>query len=355
MKNKALLVTCLGFLAAASSAQTTRYAMTPAGSEFHAGNYNNTYPFSGISARYQQIHDAVDMGALNGGGALIMVGLGFRPNGTQTIAARTWDVQLSLSPTTVSAAAMSATFSANVTTTPTVVLPYTKVNAPSGKGTGTTVPNTILWDFPFKSLFIYSPAAGRNLLWEWQSKNSTFAYTFMDACQKPTSTSSATTASLGTGCTATGRSSPAQAQAMISTSTASLSLVNAAASAQALLWIGIRRSTVSAPGWCSSLYLSPLVSVGGTTDSNGTWNAASVPAATLNTTPYWEAFGQFGFADKGLAGGFGLSDMAVFAAPCHYGTYLSRLWFLSGANGGESATTGALGPNTGLVSMFTIK
>ena len=141
MYDRFILVSCLGFLAAASSAQTTRYAMTPAGSEFHPGNYNNTYPFSGVSAHYQQIHDAVDMRALNGGNTMLMVALGFRPAATQTINARTWDVQLSMSSTTVNAASMSATFSANVTTTPTVVLPYTKVNAPAGQGASTTVPN----------------------------------------------------------------------------------------------------------------------------------------------------------------------------------------------------------------------
>lgn len=354
MNHPLLFAGCLGLLAAASSAQTARYAMTPAGSEFHPGNYNNTYPFAGASARYQQIHDAIDMRALNGGNAMVMVGLGFRPAASYTIAARTWDVQLSMSPTTVSSAAMSNTFSANVTSTPTVVLPYTTVNAPSGAGAGTTVPNKLLWDFPFKQLYIYSPSSG-NLLWEWQSKNSTYSFTFMDACQKPPANGTARTANLGTGCTATGKSSSAQAQALISSTTASLSLINAPANAQALLWIGVNRRTLTGAGWCGSLYLSPLIAVGGTTDSSGTWSAASVAAASLNTTPYWEAFGQFGFADKSLPGGFGLSDMAAFAGPANHATYVSRLWLVHTANGHENDPTGSLGLNTGLVSMFTIR
>jgi len=347
---------CLGLLAIPATAQTTKYAVTPAGSEFHPGNYNNTYPFAGISARYQQIHDAVDMGRLNGGGALIMTAIGFRPAAAYSIVTRTWDVQFTLSPTTVNAAAMSTTFSRNATTTPTVVLPYTKFNTPAGKGVGTAVPNKILWNFPFKQLFIYTPGPGKNLLWEWQSKNgNAYALTFMDACNKPPVTASARAANLGNGCTATGKSSPAKAQALISSTNASLSLVNAPATAQALLWIGIRRTAVTGPGWCSSLFVNPLVVVAGTTDSTGTWKAASVPAASLNTKPYWEAFSQFGFADKGLVGGFGLSDMAAFAGPGHYGTYLSRVWSLASANGGENAATGSAGPNTGLVTLFTIK
>jgi len=251
---------------------------------------------------------------------------------------------------------MSTTFSSNATTTPTVVLPYTKFNTPAGKGVGTAVPNKILWNFPFKQLFIYTPGPGKNLLWEWQSKNgNAYALTFMDACNKPPVTASARAANLGNGCTATGKSSPAKAQALISSTNASLSLVNAPATAQALLWIGIRRTAVTGPGWCSSLFVNPLVVVAGTTDSTGTWKAASVPAASLNTKPYWEAFSQFGFADKGLVGGFGLSDMAAFAGPGHYGTYLSRVWSLASANGGENAATGSAGPNTGLVTLFTIK
>jgi hypothetical protein len=96
------------------------------------------------------------------------------------------------------------------------------------------------------------------------------------------------------------------------------------------------------------------VAVAGNTNSAGIWNAASVPASSLPSAAYWEAFGQFGFADKGLVGGFGLSDMAVFAGPSNVGKYVSRLWRL-GANGTENATTGSRGVRFGLVTMFTIK
>jgi hypothetical protein len=214
------------------------------------------------------------------------------------------------------------------------------------------VPNKILWSFPFKSLFIYAPGLGKHLLWEWQSKNgNAFTTTFMDVASG-TGSPVPRTANLGTGCTATGQSKPAQAQAFINTTNASLSLVNAPANTQALLWVGVQRLGLTGPGWCSSLYVNPLLAVAGSTDSTGTWKAVS--SASLKTAAYWEAFAQFGFADKGLVGGFGLSDMAVFAGPANRGHYVSRLWRL-GANGTENATTGSRGVRFGLVTMFTIK
>jgi len=348
-------VGCLGVLAATATAQTTKYAVTPAGAEFHPGNGANTFPFRGISAHYQQIHNANDMGRLNGGGVLVMSAIGFRPGRTYAIAARQWDLQISLSPTSVNAASMSTTFSANATTTPTAVLPYTKISAPAGAGTSTTVPNKILWSFPFKSLYIYSPLTGKHLLWEWQSKNgNAYVITFMDACSG-TNSPVARVASLGNGCTATGKTSPAQAQGFINTTSASLTLANAPASTQALLWVGVQRIGLTGPGWCSSLYVNPLLAVAGTTDSTGTWRAVSVPASSLPSTSYFEAFAQFGFADKGLAGGFGLSDMAAFAGPPHMGKYASRLWVVSNANGHENDAVGSRGLTFGLVTLFTIK
>lgn len=342
-------------LAVPAAAQITKYAVTPAGHEFHPGNSNNTFPFRGISAHYQQIHDATDMMSLHGGGVMIMTHIGFRPASTFSIPARQWDVQISLSPTTVKAASMSATFSANITTTPTTVLPYTTLKAPSGRGAGSTVPNKILWSFPFKSLYIYSPRPGNNLLWEWQSKNANaYVSSPMDACSGTVSPAPRAGQNIGTGCIATGQTSPAQARALISGGTASLSLVNARASTKALLWVGVQRFTVAGP-WCSSLYLNPLVAVAGSTNSTGTWNAASVPTSSLNLASYWEAFAQFGFVDSGLRGGFGLSDMAVFAGPANVGKYVSRLWVISSQNGHENDATGSRGFRYGLVTMFTIK
>ena len=54
------------FLVATAAAQApVKYAVTPAGYEFQAANSANTYPLGRTSASYQQIHDSVDMAALN--------------------------------------------------------------------------------------------------------------------------------------------------------------------------------------------------------------------------------------------------------------------------------------------------
>jgi hypothetical protein len=344
---------CVTLLSFAAAAQTMKYAVTPAGCEFHPGNSNNTYPFYGASAHYQQIHDATDMAALNGGSVMIMTHIGFRPAATYAIAARQWDVQISLSSTSVNASAASTTFSANVTSTPTVVLPYTTLNAPAGQGVGSAVPNPILWSFPFKTIYFYTPTPGNNLLWEWQSKNATSTSTPMDACSGTTSPAPRTGPNVGTGCTATGMSSPAQAQATISGSTASLALANGAASAKALLLVGAQRNTLAGP-WCSSLQVNPLAAVAGTTDSTGAWKALST--SSLPTGFYWEAFCQFAFADKGLSGGFGLSDMATFAGAGNVGKYVTRVYSLSSTSQGyENNTSGSMSKSFGLVTMFTIK
>src|SRR5690606_31262791 len=115
---------------------SSKHAVSPAGFAHISGNRNNTIPFYGMSATYQQIHDAVDMQATTGSPTLLMTGMAFRPAGTFNITAHQWDVQLTLGHTSVSAATASATFANNFTTTPTTVLPYTTVNGPAGKGLG---------------------------------------------------------------------------------------------------------------------------------------------------------------------------------------------------------------------------
>ncbi|MCA8956218.1 MAG: hypothetical protein KDC87_09090, partial [Planctomycetes bacterium] len=82
-------------LASAVCAQT-KYASTPAGSEFQPGNTNNTYPWYGLSACYQQVHDAVDMAALNGRQTMVISGVEFRPAANYSIAARSWNAQITL-------------------------------------------------------------------------------------------------------------------------------------------------------------------------------------------------------------------------------------------------------------------
>ena len=89
-------------------AQTT-YQWSPPNTGSISGGSNNTIPFWGMSATYQQIHDAPTMGTL-----LIMKGLGMRPAGNRTVKGRTWDMRLTLSQTKVSSINATATFSTNL-------------------------------------------------------------------------------------------------------------------------------------------------------------------------------------------------------------------------------------------------
>jgi hypothetical protein len=304
----------------------------------------------GISASYQQIHDAVDVGALNARLPLVMTGMEFRPANSYVIAARQFDVQITLSVTSVSAATMTTTFTANFGPASSVVLPYTTMNLPAGAGVGAN-PNPPLWKFPFKSVFVYAPATG-NLCWDWRHRNSNnYINTFIDyVAGQPSGVP--VTNSLGTGCTATGQSAPARANFGISGANLVASLANGTASASVILGIGLVRSPVAL--FCGTLHFAPLIVVGGTTDVTGAWGAGSFPTTVLNVQPYTEVFMQYGFADAGLPGGVGLSNLAVGAAPANRGKHVSRVWALGQSAGFETATVGFLGLNNGLVSMFTI-
>jgi hypothetical protein len=321
--------------------------VSPAGYEFQKGNSNNTYPLGRVSASYQQIHDAVDMAALNGGQSVILTGMQFRPAQAYTITARTLEAQITLSATTKTAATMSTTFSANFGSKSTVVLPYTKVALPAGKGINGN-PNAILWKFPFKTIYPYSHKNG-NLLWDWRHKNSTSGTSaFFDFVSNIPTT--ATIASVGTGCTATGQTSPATASIVTSGSNYVARLSNARANSPAFAAVGLTRAPRSL--WCGTLYIVPLIVLGGTTDATGTWDVATAPTSVLlGSKSYSEAFMQYAFADAGVAGGIGLSNYAVAAPPAHGKKYIERLWRVSGTNGAETATTGSKS-NSGLITTF---
>ncbi|MCA8956845.1 MAG: hypothetical protein KDC87_12280 [Planctomycetes bacterium] len=335
------------FLADAS-AQIVKYAVSPAGYEFQTGNSNNTFPLGRVSASYQQIHDAADMGALNSHAAMVISGMHFRPAASYSITARAFDVQVTLSTTSVTSAAMSTTFSANLGTNTTVVLPYTNFNLPAGAGTGGD-PNAPLWKFPFTTIYPYNAASG-NLVWDWRQKNSTSTTSaFFDFVSNVPTVP--ITKSVGDGCTATGQTSAATSDLTPSGSNIVASLSNGRASSPAFAAIGLSRAY--APLWCGTLWVNPIIVAAGATDSTGSWTLATFPSSVLNFPSYTEVFLQYAFADAGLAGGVGLSNYAVGASPPNGSTYISRLWNVSTANGSETATTGSKAKN-GLVTMFTI-
>lgn len=297
------------------------------------------------------------MAALNGRQTMVISGVEFRPAANYSIAARSWNAQITLGITTQTAATMSTTYSANFTSPPTIVLPYTNVTGPAGQGAGSTVPNAWLWKFPFKSIFPYSAAQG-SLCWQWQHNNAaTVVGTFMDSMNFTFTGGATVLPNFGTGCTATGKSAPAAASLTIAGSNITAALSNGASSAAAFLAIGLSRATTSI-GWCAPLYTAPLILVGGATDAGGTWNAGSAPTSVLTAAAYAEIYTQYAFADSGLSSGIGLSDLAGVGTAANGAKYATRVYTINTAgNGGENAVSGSKSSGTGqfaLVTGFTI-
>lgn len=351
MKASLPLLALVTLAVAASAQPPVKYAVSPAGMEYLGGNSNNTFPFQGVSSSYQQVHDAVDLAALNGGAPMVISGMHFRPARTFTIPARSWECQITLSVTSTTAATMSTTYSANLGPTPKIVVPYTRFSLPAGRGTNSN-PNPPLWKFPFKNIFPYFSVTG-NLCWDWRQRNAgTRTTSPMDAVRGTLGAVMAAP-NFGTGCTATGRSAAAKANVNVAGGNITMGLTNGAASAAAFLAIGLRRVPVSI-GWCAPIYTTPQILIGGTTDAGGSWRAATTPSSVLTITPYTEVYAQFAFADAGLAAGLGLSDLGIVTSPPNGGSYVSRVWTIGSTNGSETATTGSIGRNYGLVTMFTV-
>jgi hypothetical protein len=313
------------------------------------GNWQNTFPFSGLSGRYQQVHDAADFQTL--GSAFLFTSLNFRIGGTRSVVARQWDVELNFAPTSTSPATMSSAFAANFTATATTVLPFTTINGGAGVGPSATLPNPIQWSLPFKMPFLYIPVQG-NLLWEWRHRNTVGTTpTYMDGANISGTPAPAAGVPFGKGCKATGRALPATAQFAVAGGNMSASLIDGASRAPAMMWLGLTKANAPVPGWCTSLYVQPAIAIGGSTDASGTWLAGSTPLQALASPTYFEAYAQFGFLDAWLPAGFGLTDRGTLTGPRHDGRFVSRLWSLM-SSGGENATAGSIGQNNGLVTIL---
>jgi hypothetical protein len=254
--------------------------------------------------------------------------------------------------TSTTAATASATFSANLGPNPKVVIPYTRFSTPAGAGTGGN-PNAPLFNFPFANIFPYFAIPNNNLCWDWRQRNAgSNTSTPMDAVSGNAALGSVLVPpGFGTGCTATGRSSAAAANVALSGPNVTVGLSDGASSASAILAIGLTRSTFGV-GWCTDLYTNPLVLLAGSTDSSGTWNAGTVPTTALTFAPYAEIYAQFAFTDAGLPAGLGLSDLGTVTSPSNGGKYVTRVFSIGSANGNETATSGTVGRNYGVVTMF---
>ena len=348
-----ILLVALPVALLGASLAAQNYAFTPAGTRHFIGNSNNTWPFSGASARYQQVHEAVDVQATNGRRPLVINGVSFRPDGIRAIVARSWDVQLGFGHTSVTAATISGTFSSNITSALTIVHPYKTVNVPAAAAGSRTVPNPVSWTLPFAVPFIYTPALG-NLLWEWRSRNAFVASTPMDACRGPNGETPRIAPNAGTGCVASGQTNPAAADFTASGGNFVSTLTGARASTPAVLWIGLRRTELNL-GWCQPLLLVPSIQLSGTTSATGTWSAGSIGQTSLNSTPYVEVYAQYGFVDASLPGGVGVSDLGIVTTQPNQALFMTRVSSLITSNQGyENATSGTAYRNSGLVTILNI-
>ncbi|MCA8954436.1 MAG: hypothetical protein KDC87_00090 [Planctomycetes bacterium] len=338
-------------LSAVSGVIGQSYQWSPPNSGTVSGDSNNTIPFWGTSASYQQIHDVETMGSQ----AVTIKGLGMRPAGTRTITGRSWDLWISMSHTNVNAANASTTFSVNLGSGATSVFGSTTTYKTFSWPTFTTSGTTPAFVVPFDTNFLHVPALG-HVCWDWRQRNaSIFAFMAMDASsglgQKGTSLPS-----VGTGCIATGQTSAAIATvAGVQTNPPAyyhhleFALSNATANSAAMLALTFN-STTAGIGWCAPV-VTPTFLIPGTTDAAGTWRFRA-PLQQLAGAPPFNLYAQFGFADTGLPAGIGLTDVGGYTTPNIPGAHgISRIYKSTAngsANGDELATSGSQNLGYGL-------
>jgi hypothetical protein len=210
------------------------------------------------------------------------------------------------------------------------------------------VPNALLWRIPFKSFFIYDSNQG-NLCWQWQHRNATTGSSPMDAVSSSFQGINAVAPNSGMGCTATGMSTASSTNFQIAAGNVSVALANGAPTASSILWLGLNRIEVNL-GWCTPLYVNPIVQVGGSTNATGAWQAGVAPIAVLALPNYFELHAQFAYLDAGLTGGIGLSDLGTVTGIPHGGRYSARLY---SQNNGENAVTGSKTSGFGVITTFS--
>ncbi len=345
------LLCVLAALAAVLPAQT--HVWSPRGSATQEGNSNNTIPFWSLSATYQQIHDYENMGPVLGHSATPLLGLMLRKDNSGTpTTGRTLDLQLTLGATPVSARSPSTTFATNLGSSPTVVLPYGLVNLPPL--TQISVPNPAGFIIPFTTPFVYVPAPGFNLCWEWRHMN---ASSNLNSSMDADSTGSYSAGLEGTGCLTSGQTLPSSITTRslgLSAQTYRSVLDRAAANAPGVFALGSQRVNISFPGQCAPLLLNPLVFLSGATDAAGMWDM-TLTTPDFRNGPQVEILGQYVWLDGLQPTGLGFSDMSFVRTAMGGTGYMCRLYACpyQGGAGFELATT-ATGSSVGygLVTGF---
>jgi len=337
------------------AAQAPTYLWSPQGADKYVGGSNNTIPFWGQSASYQQIHDADDFGSK----PVAMKGMAFRPAGARTLTGRSWDLRLTLSHTKVAANAMSTTFSTNLAGANTMVVfgtttTFNKFSWPTSTSTGTGVqPPT--FTIPFANSYLYLPTLG-NLCWEWRHLNATVTSSMPMDATSGSAQRGTVLSKVGKGCFVGSSTSPATATITNNTiGTAGYmfqaTLTNATASQSAIMAMGVTPKSQNI-GWCTNVELVPAILLYGKTDGAGSW-AFQAPIKAAAGASAVTIYLQYVYNDAGQAAGLGLSDMAGYTTPNIAGASgVSRMWnspAFNTTNGYETATTGTTGLRYGLL------
>ena len=350
-----LLVVSSLLLAPMLGAQPPTYHWSPTGANKFTGGTNNTIPFWGLSARYQQIHDAVDFGPTT-----TMKGLAMRPLGNRTLTGRTWEMLITMTHTKVAANAMSTTFATNLAGINTKEVfgtskAYKKFSWKNFTSSGSTNPKPPAFTIPFDNTYLYLRALG-NLCWDWRHKNATAtAFMVMDATSG-TSQRGAVLPSVGKGCFVGKSLVPATARITNTGIGAAgnifqATLSNATASQAAILALGITQQNIKL-GWCTDVELVPVVLAFGKTNASGSWTFQGPIASTAGASAV-SVYMQYAYNDAGQGAGLGLSNMVGYRTPnIPGGSGVSRLWKAASngrTSGDELATTGSRGYRFGLV------
>ncbi|MHC4514099.1 MAG: hypothetical protein ACYTGW_08910 [Planctomycetota bacterium] len=335
-------------------AQAPTYVYSPAGAATQAGGSNNTIPWWGQSATYQQIHDYEEMLRVAGGNPvpIIMKGLGFRPSGTTTLKGRQWELRLNVGACPNSAGNASGTFSSNLPKPITVFATsttFSKLSFPTTKGTGAV--NPIAFTVPFNTSYIYVHVKNTHFCWEWRHQNSTTPVGAANknmACDATSGSLGRGTVlpSIGTGCG--GAKSTVAFKYVSPAYNLTSTLTGAPTGAQALAMIGLTKQQTVLPGWCSNLETVPLIHLPGNTF---TVSLGLLKGTNLQHTVYT----QYAFLDKSQPFGIGLSDASVYRSVLPGAWQMARIYaapYNNTVNTHATATTGGVGRYYGLVVGF---
>lgn len=335
-------------------AQTPKYLYSPAGAATQGGGSNNTIPWWSQSASYQQIHDYAEMVRVAGGkvAPIIMKGLGFRPAGSFNLPGRTWELKLAVGTCPNNADNASATFTNNLPNPTTVfgtTTTFNKFSFSTVKGTGD--PNPIAFTVPFNQTYVYVPVPSVHFCWEWRHKNATSNATMPCDAIAGRLGRGTVMPSIGSGCG--GATSTVSIAYRNSQYNYDSKLSNATANTTAMGMLGLSKQKVPLPGWCSNLETVPLLHFFGKTDAAGSMTI-SASLNLLKGVPQLHVYMQYAFLGN-FPFGVGLSDASVYRTNLPGGWEMSRIYKTTARgtfNGDETATSGAVGKNYGLVVGF---